>query len=88
MPVRLLKEEFDRIKPFPNLMIKDDGHYKTFEEVYGTDTSEDCRPSKQAKPKKLSFYASVQHIKNIGLMLMCKECSMRRLLYASRKLSA
>ena len=78
----------DRIKPFPDPMIKDNGHYKTFEEVYGTETSEDCRPSKQAKPKKLLFYASVQHVKNSGLMLKCEECGMWRFLYASRKLSA
>ena len=69
-------------------MIKDDGHYKSFEEFYGTETSEECRPSKQAKSKKLPFYASLQHMKNSGLMLMCEECGMWRLLYATRKLSA
>ena len=84
-PVHLPREEFDRIKPFLDSMIKGDGHYKKFEEVYGTET-EDCRPSKQAKPKKLPFYASIQLLKNSGLMLMCQECGMWRLLYAFRKL--
>ena len=88
LPVRLPKEEFEKIKPFPDPMIKDDGHYKSFEEVYGTETSEECRPSKQAKSKKLPFYANLQHMKNSGLMLMCEECGMWRLLYATRKLSA
>ena len=87
-PVCLPKEEFDKIKPFPNPMIKDDGHYKSFEEVYGTETSENCRPSKQASPKKLPYTCSVQHVKNSGLMLMCEECGMWRLFYTSRKLSA
>ena len=30
--------------------------------------------------------ASIQHVKNIDMMLMCDECEMWRLLYAKRKL--
>ena len=30
----------------------------------------------------------LQHVKNSGLMLMCEECGMWRLLYATRMLSA
>ena len=82
------KEEFEKIKPFPDPMMKDDGHYKGFTEVYGTETSETCRPSKQAKAKKLPFYANVQHVKNSSLMLKCEECGMWRVIYATRKLSA
>ena len=87
-PVRMPMEEFDKIKPFPDPMMKDDGHYKGFTEVYGTKTSESCRPSKQAKVKKLPFNASLQDVKNSSLMLMCEECGMWRLVYATRKLSA
>ena len=38
--------------------------------------------------KSLLFYASVQHVKNSGMMLMCDKCDMWRLIYATRKLQA
>ena len=88
-PVPLPDEEFAKIKPFPDPVLKDDGHYKSFDNVYGTETSEDGRPSKQQQRKKLPFYASVQHVRNSSVMLMylCEECGMWRLVYATRKLS-
>ena len=70
-------------------MMKDDGHFKSFEESHGTDTSENDRPSlKRGKESSLPFYASVQHAKNSGMRLCCDECGMWRLIYASRKLKA
>ena len=87
--MRLSQEEFAKIKPFPDPVLKDDGHYKHFDEVHGTDTSEECRPSLNTpKSKSLPFYASVQHVKNSGMMLLCDECGMWRLIYATRKLLA
>ena len=66
-----------------------DDHYKSFSEVFGTDTSEQYRPSMKAKPRKektLPFYPSVQHVRNAEMMLLCEECEMWRLIYAKRKL--
>ena len=40
------------------------------------------------RSKLLPFYASVQHVKNSGMMLLCDECGMWRLIYATRKLLA
>ena len=37
--------------------------------------------------KTLPFSASVQHVKNVDLMLQCDECSMWRLLYSRFKLT-
>ena len=72
--VRLSTEEFFKIKLLPDPMMKDDGHFKSFEEIHGTDTSENDRPSlKRGKESSLPFYASVQHAKNSGIMLCCDE---------------
>lgn len=79
-------EEFAKIKEFPDPVPNDSGHYKTFGEVYGTVTTEDHRPSKAEKRKKVSLHASVQNIKHSGIMLMCEEYRMWRLVYARRKL--
>ena len=40
------------------------------------------------KEKLLLFYASVHHVRNSGMMLMCDECGMWRLVYTTRKISA
>ena len=74
----------------PDLIPQADGHYKPFEEVYGTMTTEQFRPSlskRSAKSKKLPFSASFQHVRNVDLMVQCEECEMWRLLYSPRKLS-
>ena len=70
----------------------EDGHYKPFQDVYGTDTTEDHRPSlahqkRSTKSKTLPFVASVQHVCNVNLMVLCEECDMWRLLYSPFKLS-
>ena len=70
-------------------MPKGDGHYKPFEDVFGTDTTEEHQPSLQklsAREKRLPFYPSVQRVRNYNMMLMCDECGMWRLVYAKRKL--
>ena len=89
-PVRLPSEEFQKVKPLPDPVLKDDGHYKPFDEVYGVETTEEHRPSlqKRSQKKTLPFYASVQHVRNTGMMLMCDECGMWRLVYATRKILA
>ena len=69
-------------------MLKDDGHYKPFNDIHDTNTLEEYRPSLQRSGNHYhSIYASVQHVKNSGMML-CEECGMWWLIYATRKLLA
>ena len=88
-PVRLPKEVFDKIKHIPLPKPGEDGHYLPFSDVFGQPITEQYRPSLQKKPprkKNLSFYASVQHVKNAQLMVQCEECQMWRLIFAKRKM--
>ncbi len=72
----------------PDPVLNEDGHFKSFEDVYGSSTSEDDCPSVQKKKKKktLTFNATQQHVKNVNLLVQCEECEMWRLLYSKRKL--
>ena len=66
------------------------GHYRSFDEALGYVTDESHRPSMHTKAKRrktLPFSASLQHVKNVDLMLQCEECSMWRLLYSKHKLN-
>ena len=56
-----------KVKPVPDPVLKDDGHYKPFDEVYDVETTEEHRPSLQ-KRSPLSFYASVQLVRNTGMI--------------------
>ena len=79
-PIRLLREVFDRIKHLPFPVPGEDGHYKPFSDVFGSDASEEFRPSQKkvtkTKARALPFYASVQHVKNSQLMVQCEECNL------------
>ena len=88
-PVRMPMEKFNKIHHLPDPLPGSDGHYSAFSDVFGTATSEQHRPSLQGQKgrrKSLPFSASVQHVKNVGIMVQCKECEMWRLLYSKRKL--
>ena len=64
----------------------EDGHYKAFPDVFGSDASEEFRRSQVSKKAKtLPFYASVQHVKNSQLMVQCEECNMWRLVFSKYK---
>ena len=66
-----------------------DGDYKKLEEVLEMKTVEEHWPSVQRiTSKRLPFYPSVQHVNSCTTMLMCDECRMWRLVYATRKLKA
>ena len=89
-PVRLPQEVFDSMHILPDPVPGEDGHFKSFEDLLGTKTDEQHRPSIQRKPRRkktLPFSASVQHVKNVDLMLQCDECGMWRLLYSKLKLT-
>ncbi len=78
-PPRLPPEVFSTLHSLPDPVPGEDGHYKPFGDVFGTKTNESHRPSLQKKAqrrKTLPFTASVQHVKNIDLMLQCDECGL------------
>lgn len=90
-PIRLPREIFEQLKPFPDTMPGSDGHFMAFEDMYGSDTTEKHRPSsvkKSAKHRSLPFHGKLQHVKNANLMIECDECGMWRLVYALRKLNS
>ena len=87
-PVRNMNV-FKDIHHLPDPVVGEDGHYSPFKDVIGTETEENC-PSTQVrrgKQKTLPFSASVQHVKNVNIMVQCEECLMWRLLYSKHKLS-
>ena len=83
------QETFDK-SCLPDPVPGEDGHYRPFIEVYGTSTTEEHRPSLQTRKgrqKSLPFSASVQHVKNVDMMIQCEECEMWRLVYSKYKLT-
>ena len=90
--LHLPKEVFDHIKHLPFPVPGEDGHYKPFSDVFGSDASEEFQPSQKkvtkTKAKTLPFYASVQHIKNSQSMVQCEECNMWHLIFSKYKLKA
>ena len=83
-------DTFKNIHYLPDSVPGTDGHYSPFSDVLGTQMTEEHRPSLQSKKairKSLPFTASVQHVKNIDIMVMCEECHKWRLLYSKCKLN-
>lgn len=90
-PVRMPRVLFDQLHFLPDPQPGQDGHYQSFSDVFGKPTSEEFRPSlqtKKVKQKSLPFVASVQHVKNVQIMIQCEECEMWRLVYSKFKLTA
>ena len=89
-PVRMSKEFFSKLCFLPDPVPGEENHFKSFEELYGVVTTEEHRPSLHKRPKRqktLPFSASVQHVRNVDLMLQCDECGLWRLLYSKYKLT-
>ena len=90
-PVRLPSQVFKSLHFLPDPVPSDDEHYKLFDEVYGSETTEMHRPSLVQKSKRrmtLPFTASIQHVKNVNLIVQCEQCGMWRLIYSPYKLKA
>lgn len=61
--------------------MNDDGHYLSFDEVYGTNTTEKDLPSSMVKPRQqkvISFNVTQQHVKNVGLVIKSGDFSFRK----------
>ena len=89
LPPKLGPDLFSTLNHLPDPVPGTEEHYKKILDVFGTRTTEEHRPSskkRSSKDKSLPFSASIQHVKNIDMMLMCDECEMWCLLYAKKKL--
>ena len=77
------------IHNLPDPIINEDGHYHSFDELYGTSTTEKDLPSASmaTQKKTIPFNATQQHVKNVNLVIQCEECQMWRLLFSKSKLS-
>ena len=87
-PIKLPPEVFSRLKHLPHPTPGEDNHYLPFSEAYNLITTGEHRPSlkkRKSKSKSLPFYASVQHVKNIQMMVQCDLCGMWRLLLSKYK---
>ena len=78
-PIRLPPEVFQSIHFLPDPIPGEDGHYQQFSEVYGEAITKQHRPSLQPssrEKKTLPFIASIQHVRNVNVMVQCELCSM------------
>jgi hypothetical protein len=71
----------------------EDGHYKTFEEVYGTETTEEYRQSLHATQAMLTsghampFSPSTQTAKTCQMTVQCIDCEKPCAIYSASKLN-
>jgi hypothetical protein len=98
-PLYCSPEDFEQLHYLPDPVPGENLHYKSFEELYGTQTTEDHRPSfKSTKAKKnkmtttkvkhsMSFCPSAVCAKNVGVIVNCVECEKPHLLFSAKKLS-
>lgn len=84
---RLPDETFENLHHLPDPEPLNADKYKSFEELYGKETSEKFRPSYINKPSSvhgLPFSPSSQYAKNDEMVVLCIECDKPRLLYSKR----
>ena len=90
-PPRLPQELFQSLHHLPDPMPNGD-HYKAFNDSYGTETTENFRPSMKESDNNKSgkhgmpFTPSSQYAKNVGLVIQCDECLHWRCIYSKKKL--
>lgn len=87
-PPRLPPDVFQSLHPIPDPVPQGD-RYKDFTTLYGTETSEQHRPSitsSLAKSHGMPFPPSAQYAKNVKTVLQCDECSKWRLIYSKSAL--
>ena len=68
----------------------EDEHYKPFEEVYGTETTEEHRPSLKQKillGHQIPFSPSAQTAKTVQKTVKCSDCEKPRVIYSLTKLT-
>ena len=89
-PPRLPPEIFSSLHHLPDPVPDSTGeHYKNFEDLYGTFTTEKFRPTLLKGSKKshgLPFQPNAQFARNVCVTIQCCECLKPRVLYSQRKL--
>ena len=85
--MRLPQSVFKNLSVLPDPIPTEDGHCKAFSDLLGTPTDGSFSPSLQETRKTLPFFASVQHVKNVDMMLKCEKCLIWRILYSRYKLA-
>ena len=89
-PPRLPVDIFDTLHHLPDPVPDSTGeHYKDFDDIYGSDTSEKHCPSladSSRKPHGIPFQRSAQYAKNVNETIKCTECLKPRVLYSKNKL--
>ena len=86
---RLPEDVFQSLHHIPDPVPNGD-HYKDFAALYGTETSEQHKPSSKdnsgTKSHGMPFAPSAQYAKNVGTVIQCSECSKWRLMYTKSTL--
>ena len=89
-PPRLAAEVFSTLHHLPDPVPDITGeHYRNFEDLYGTPTLEEYRPSMTEggrKPHGLPFQPNTQYARNVGMTMQCCEYLKPRVIYAQLKL--
>ena len=87
-PPRLPADVYQNLQYLPDPVLSDteEGHYKSFDEVYGEQTTEKDRPSIK-KIETRSHCYTLKNVKNADMMLQCEECELWRLVYSETKLT-
>lgn len=91
-PPHLPPREFEQLHFIPDPMLGNDGKFKSFDELYGTMTTDSDRPSLKDNPQPTERGKKFK-----GLLLLvaakarnwvsCRECVKRRVVYSANKLS-
>ena len=72
-PIRCDSETWLKVHNFPDpIPTLDNKKYKSFEELYGQETTEEYRPSLKEKKKsnnEMGFKSSTQNCKNVGTLV-------------------
>lgn len=90
-PVCMDYDTFTEVRFLPDPMISshDPEHYLSFDNAMQKETSEkDCPSLQRQKKKTISYSPSVQHVKNVNVMVQCEDCSLWRLLFSKQKLTS
>ena len=89
-PVSMQLDVFSQLRFLPDPMINPSSpeHYLSFDAAMQTKTSEkDCPSLQRQKKKTISYSPSVQHVKNVNVMVQCEDCLSWRLLFSKKKLT-
>ena len=81
---------YHNLHHLPDPMPAGNEHFKSFDELYGTQTSEEHRPSliPTRKAHGMPFSPTGQTGKNTGTVIQCTNCKRWRVAYSQRKLKA